>query len=364
MNKAKSLYVHIPFCNNICFYCDFCKYIYKEDIASKYISNLIEDLSKYHGFLFETIYIGGGTPSSLKLEQIEPLLKVLKSLLNTDTSYEFTIECNIDSIEESKLNLYKKYGVNRLSIGIQTFNEKILKKLNINHTKKQIYEKIELVKKYFSNFNLDLIYGIPFSSFFNLKKDLKKLLKINPTHISCYSLIIEDKTPLKIKGVKELSDDKIRKQYDYIVKKLKKKNYIHYEVSNFSKPGFQSKHNLTYWQNKEYASVGIGSSGYEKDVRYKIDPSLYKYLKGERNISYEYLNNKDKLFYQIMLNLRTNEGLDLNYIKQNFNVDFYEEHFETINLLIKNNFLLKNNNKIVCTDSGFYVLDSLLEKLL
>ena len=205
---------------------------------------------------------------------------------------------------------------------------------------------------------------MPFSSFFNLKKDLKKLLKINPTHISCYSLIIEDKTPLKIKGVKELSDDKLRKQYDYIVKKLMKKNYIHYEVSNFSKPGFQSKHNLTYWQNKEYASVGIGSSGYENDVRYKIDPSLYKYLKGERNISYEYLNNKDKLFYQIMLNLRTNEGLDLNYINQNFNVDFYEEHFQTINLLIKNNFLIKNNNKIVCTDSGFYVLDSLLEKLL
>lgn len=364
MTKAKSLYVHIPFCNNICFYCDFCKYIYNEEKANKYIKNLIFDLKKYKDFKFDTIYIGGGTPSSLSLKQIEPLLDALKRLINSSVEYEFTIECNIDSISDEKLQLYKSYNINRLSIGIQTFNQKILKKLNINHTKKDIYKKISIVKKYFSNFNLDLIYGIPFSSFYNLKKDFKRIIRFNPTHISCYSLIVEDNTPLKFKGIKELSDIKLKKQYDYILKMTKKFGYIHYEISNFSKPGFESKHNLTYWKNNFYASVGIGSSGYENDVRYKFDNSLFKYLSGKKIISYENINYNDEIFYQIMLNLRIKEGLNLKYLKDKFNYDLYNVKKDAIDLFIRNNLLILKDNILSCTDNGMYVLDSILKEIL
>ena len=316
---SKSVYIHIPFCRNICSYCDFCKLLYKKDWADLYLNKLNEEiLDRYLDDEIKTIYIGGGTPSCLSLSQIKKLLEICHNF-HLSSQIEFTFECNLDDITEEILYLLKLNGVNRLSIGIQSFNEDNLYFLNRKHTLEEAEEKMALIRKLgFNNVNIDLMYALPTEDLSVLKKDLTMFLKLEPDHISTYSLMIEPHTMLYQKRIKPISEDMDSLMYKTIIKTLEKKDYHHYEVSNFAKEGYESKHNLTYWNNEEYYGFGLGASGYIDDIRYTNTKSLKNYLDGFYHGEQEILSLKDAMDNELMLGFRKCEGISLEKFKRKF----------------------------------------------
>ena len=255
--EIMSVYIHIPFCDTICSYCDFCKVFYNSKLVDNYLSALNNEVDKYYkGEVINTIYVGGGTPSSLSLEQLNVLFSIINKF-KLSNNYEFTFECNIENINSDKLKFLYDNGVNRLSVGVQTFNEKFLKLLNRNHISDEVVSKIKLAKKIgFSNINIDLIYGIPGETLDDLNHDIDMFLSLGINHISTYSLILEEHTKLYVDGVSNIDEDMDRSMYDLICDRLSDNGFNHYEVSNFSKEGFQSKHNLVYWNNLNYYVFG------------------------------------------------------------------------------------------------------------
>ena len=229
----RGVYIHIPFCNSICSYCDFCKFIHSDVWASEYLNSLKKEIEEYYeGDTVKSIYIGGGTPSCLSMSNLDKLFEIIK-IFNTSKNLEFSFECNVNDITETLLMKLKDSGVNRISIGIESFDKYVLKYLNRKHDKKEIFKNIELVKKYFNNINVDLIYAVPIENMSILKHDISNILKLDVPHISTYSLIIEPHTAFYNKGIKNIDEELDLKMYNYICKKLKKKGYLHYEVSNF-----------------------------------------------------------------------------------------------------------------------------------
>ena len=272
-----SVYIHIPFCSDICSYCDFCKIFYNDKLVDRYLLELDKEIkSRYKNKIINTIYIGGGTPSSLNSLQLKKLFNILK-IFKTE-NLEFTFECNIENINEETLKLLKNNGVNRISVGVQTLNEKYIKLLNRHHNKQMVQDKINLMKQFFTNINIDLIYAIPGQTLKELDEDLEFILKFDVEHISTYSLIIEEHTKLYINNVKNIDEDLDYLMYKHICKKLEHYGFNHYEISNFSKKGYESSHNLVYWDNLEYYGFGLGASGYINNIRYENTKSMNQYL--------------------------------------------------------------------------------------
>ena len=361
--KINSLYIHIPFCNKICSYCSFSKMLYFPKIARKYICNLIVDLKKVKQNFnkFKTIYIGGGTPSSLSISLLENLLKYASTLLLKNG--EFTFEANLDSLTEEKLKILKKYGVNRLSIGIESSSNKYLSLMNREYDF-DINKKMELVKKYFTNFNLDLIYGLPNETLLEVKKDLEFILNFKPKHISIYALEVNPNSKFYIDGIKEEKDEILRKQYDFVVNFLKKNGYNRYEVSNFALKGYKSRHNINYWKDNEYVAIGTSSSGFIDNIRYVNSSSISDYIKGKRNKETEIITKTSDKTYYILTNLRLEEGFKLSDYKRKFNEDFYLKKKEVIDDFIKHNVLIMDKDRIRVATDYIYVLDSIVVKLI
>ena len=308
----KSCYIHIPFCNNICSYCDFCKNYYNDEMVSKYIDALEKEIKdNYKKEVLDTLYIGGGTPSSLSYDNLNKLFNVLKTF-KLSNNYEFTFECNFEDITDELLKLLKENKVNRISIGIQTFNNKFEDILSRTIDKDKMFENISKAKKYFDNINVDLMYAVPTESINDLKKDLINIIKLDVTHVSTYALIIEDHTKLSIKNIKEISDDLQSNMYYMIVNELTKFGYNHYELSNFSKPGYESRHNLTYWKNEYYYGFGAGASGFINNTRYDNTKSIINYIKGKTKVYEEKLNKLMLMKDEVMLNLRMTKGINKN----------------------------------------------------
>ncbi|MDY5984904.1 MAG: radical SAM family heme chaperone HemW [Candidatus Onthovivens sp.] len=361
--KINSLYIHIPFCNKICSYCSFSKMLYFPKIARKYICNLIVDLKKVKQNFnkFKTIYIGGGTPSSLSISLLENLLKYASILLLKNG--EFTFEANLDSLTEEKLKMLKKYGVNRLSIGIETSSNKYLSLMNREYDF-DINKKMELVKKYFTNFNLDLIYGLPNETLLEVKKDLEFILNFKPKHISIYALEVNPNSKFYIDGIKEEKDEILRKQYDFVVNFLKKNGYNRYEVSNFALKGYKSRHNINYRKDNEYVAIGTSSSGFINNIRYVNSSSISDYIKGKRNKETEIITKTSDKTYYILTNLRLEEGFKLSDYKRKFDEDFYLKKKEIIDDFIKHNVLIMDKDRIRVATDYIYVLDSIIVKLI
>ena len=358
----KSAYIHIPFCNNICSYCDFCKNYYDENIVSNYLDALQEEINNnYKKEMLDTIYIGGGTPSSLSLNNLNKLFKIMDTFKLSKT-YEFTFECNYEDITEELLILLKNNKVNRLSIGIQTFNKKYKTFLNRNINKKKMLATIKLSKKYFNNINLDLIYGYNNQSMKKLKKDIKLFIKQDVKHISTYCLIIEDNTVLKIKKEEELDSDIQNKMYYLIINELKKKGYNHYEISNFAKDKYYSKHNLTYWNNENYYGFGAGASGFINNVRYNNTKSVNNYINKKIKVFEEKLSRNDLIKDEVMLNLRKVNGINLNDFYKKYNIDF-DKVFNYKDLL-QNKLLVKKDNNLYISEDKLFVSNEIIIKLL
>ena len=359
----ESMYIHIPFCRKICTYCDFCKVLYLNQLSSCYFEALAQEIDdRYMQNDIKTLYIGGGTPSILNQNDLNSLAKII-SKIKLASEYEFTFECNISDINDELLLYLKKLRVNRLSIGIESFDSDNLLLMDRECTYQDTLKKISLCRKMgFNNINLDLIYALPNEDLKTLKKDLDLILKLNPEHISTYSLIIEENTMLKVKQYENIAEELDFEMYNYIINKLKNKGYIHYEISNFSKPGFESKHNLNCWNNLEYYGFGLGAAGYFAGVRYENTRSLNKYKSGEYILNNEIVTKQEKMKYELMLGLRKTSGVNIKEFHDKFDVNI-NEVFD-FNSALKNKDLILKNNQLFINSKRLYVMNEILLKII
>jgi len=355
-----SIYIHIPFCDSICTYCDFCKMFYSEKYIIRYLDSLRNEIiERYKGEVVKTIYIGGGTPSSLNTDELSKLFDIIK-LFNLDSDIEFTMECNVESITEDKLKLMKEAGVNRVSIGVQSFDDNIIKILGRRHTKEEASKKIALVKKYFDNINIDLMYAVT-SSIDVVKNDIEYFLELDIPHISTYSLIIEDNTVLKIKGYENINDDIDYEMYKYIENTLESNGYIHYEVSNYARDGYFSKHNLVYWNNESYYGFGLGSTSYIDNKRRVNTSNLSRYLDGNYLREEVFEDKKLRMENEVMLGLRKLDGVDLKKFEDKYNI-MLEEVFD-IDELLKEGYLIKDENILKIDKEYIYISNEILLRI-
>ena len=319
---VKSAYIHIPFCKKICSYCDFCKFIYNKSWISNYLESLENEINiNYKKEVLDTIYIGGGTPSSLDINELNRLFEIV-SILKKSDNYEFTIEFNVEDITEKKLLLCKKYGVNRISIGVESFLKNELDFLGRNND--NTIDKIKLAKKYFDNINIDLIYALPNQTLEDLEKNLDILLELDVSHISCYSLIIEEHTLLNNMKIKNIDEDLDFEMYMLINKKLNK--YNHYEISNYAKEGYESKHNLTYWNNEEYYGFGASASSYLGNIRRTNSKNILNYMNKIYKYEEEVLTKKDKISLELILGFRKIKGININEFKEKYNEEIIDQY--------------------------------------
>lgn len=341
MNKVNSVYIHIPFCKTICSYCDFCKLQYNNKWSYSYLKSLQREIElNYKKENLKTIYIGGGTPNSLNNDEFEELLKIV-STLSFDENYEYTIECNVEMITEYQVSLMKKYGVNRVSLGVQTFQEKFLKFLNRSHTKEMVIDKVNLLRSYgIFHINVDLMYAFPGETLDDLEDDIKCVLELNVPHVSTYSLIIEPHTKLYCDNVESIDEELDEKMYNLICNNFK--NYNHYEISNFSLPGYESKHNLTYWNNESYYGFGLGASGYIDNVRYTNTRNLTSYLDGIYNREEFILTKRETMENEMILGLRKLTGVSIS--------DFSKKFGNDIDGVFDIQKLLDNRRLLICDD--------------
>lgn len=398
------LYIHIPFCKQKCSYCSFNSSNYSIDIQNQYILSLLKEIdyiiSNYGISNLKTIYIGGGTPSSLSDKNLEILLSYLESNLSLDSILEYTIECNPESVTRNFLDIISKFSINRVSMGVQSTNNNTLRFLNRIHNKKQVQDAISLLKEYsINNFNLDLIFSIPNQSEESLLKSLEDIVSFKPTHISCYSLIFEEGTylyTLKEKGlIKENDDDIFVDQYRFIIDFLKKNGYHQYEISNFCKKNKFSIHNSAYWQNKNYIGVGVSSHSKHNNVRYSNIDDILSYISiynnDTKNNSLSYTNNfKEKINFPftpstkfndidildekdifneyLILGLRQNIGIDLNKINSFFTnrdlIEYKNSFFNILESIIEQGYLLKKDDMICFTQTGREISNTIYTQLM
>ena len=364
MNKPESLYIHIPFCEHICSYCDFPKLQYFSSFSSLYLKQLKKELDSYHiDHPLRTIYVGGGTPSALSLDELRDLLEMIDPY--TGNVIEYTFEANPESLSIDKIKLLKAHKVNRISLGVESTQEKYLKVMNRHHSFLDVRKVIDnLVDEGIDNINVDLILGLPNMNLKDLKMDLDNLLTLPIKHISCYSLTVSPHTAFYINGIKPQDDDLMREYYDFVHYYLLDKGFIHYEVSNWAKEGYMSQHNLTYWKNEEYYGVGLGASGYIDNIRYTNTKSINQYNEGKNERSEEVVDLESMKTYMIMTNLRTIYGLDLKKYQSLFNENLLETKGKEIAELIGNKLIELKEYKIIPTYAGMMVLDQVILALL
>ncbi len=331
---------------------------YQENLVDRYLTCLEKEVkSRYQGEVLDTIYIGGGTPSCLSLKQLERLFQIV-AMLNKSSDCEYTIECNFDSITKEKLELFQKHQVNRLSFGLESISSKNLEILERVEKKERVEEVINLAKSIgFSNINIDLMYAIIEEDRKELEKDLDFILSLDVPHISCYSLMIEENTKLFLKKVQYIDEELDFFMYNDICNKLKSK-YHHYEVSNFAKEGYESRHNLAYWNNLEYYGFGLSASGYLENIRYTNTKSISSYLKGKTVYEKEYLDKDSKMSYEMILGLRKLEG-----VKESDFFLKYQERIEevfAIFSLIEKGWLIEENGYLRIREEHIYISNEIL----
>lgn len=382
MEKEISIYVHVPFCNSKCYYCSFSSSVENETTKTKYfkaLNNEIEFYSKkVQNRVVKTIYFGGGTPSVAREKQIEKTLKTIKKCFKIKENCEITIELNPNSTTKEKLLLYKKIGINRLSFGVQSFNRKALefvgriKKEETKTYKKQVLFCLKTAKEIgFENVSVDFILGLPFQK----KRELCSFFKTVShyvSHFSCYMLQIEKGTKL-FEILKEQNEDVLAEQYEFAVRKLKKLGFERYEVSNFAKQGFESKHNQTYWERKEYLGFGISAHSFLNKTRKANTLNLKEYIdfwnkkeiqekEIKKVVSKEKLSKEQEIEEEIMLSLRTKKGLDLEKFEKKYYNLIKEKHFK-IEMFLKNNLIEIVNNFLSLTEKGFLLANEIIVQL-
>ncbi len=361
------IYIHIPFCKQKCFYCDFCSFANKNEMQGKYVEtviNEIKNITHKEKYTVTTIYFGGGTPSILNPNYIKNILQEIKSSFEILDDAEITIEINPGTVNEEKLKKYKEYGINRLSIGLQSANDKILKKIGRIHDYKQFEETFFYARKCgFKNINVDLMIGLPTQAVEDVKQTLEKIIQKNPEHMSVYSLIIEEGTIIE-KLINEnklqLPDEETERiMYWTVVNKLKENGYNQYEISNFSKKTYESKHNTNCWKQKQYIGLGTSAHSYLNKKRYSNTNNIEEYIKNiqENNISknitiHEEQTEESTMNEYMLLGLRMIQGININEFKQKFKIDPTIKYKEILEKLQKENLIQITKTSIKLTKQG------------
>lgn len=372
--KSVGIYIHFPFCASKCNYCNFNSYSDKNDLQKSYLQALLKEISLYKDskLIVDSVFIGGGTPSFMFDGCISTLMSELRKSFAIDSDAEVTIECNPNSVTLQKAREWKEAGINRVSIGLQTSNDNLLKLIGRVHTKKDYINAVGIIRDAgINNINTDCLIGLPRQKLNDVKHTLSLVTKLNCTHISVYSLIVEKET--KISAMLEKGELKLPKEekslsmYEFACKYLRENGYIKYEVSNFAKRGFECIHNLHTWQMCEYLGFGAGAHGYYNNIRYSNYRDIESYINASSNKSFveqkEKLTLTQKFEETIMLGLRTKFGIDLDEIKKNFKIDLLKTKQNTINNLMTNGFLSLVYNKLIPTELGFTVLNKIILEL-
>jgi len=345
--KLYGLYVHIPFCRKKCNYCDFYSIEYDEEVANQFLVALEEEILQFYKKYklynnISTLYIGGGTPSVLVPKQLAHLFHILNKHFDFSYLKEVTVEVNPESVDEEKICIIKSFFNDknlRLSLGVQSFNDNILEILGRCHKSKDVYKTIEIFNKLkIKNYNLDLIFGCPTQQIKDVKYDICQAILCSPTHVSCYALTIEEGTPFFQKGVK-IDPDLQAQMYELIVELLQENMYYRYEISNFSKNGYECLHNLNYWRYKEYLGFGPSSVAFFDKCRIKNVSSVKEYVNKRFCYNEELIDEETALKEQIMLALRTEEGLQLTNV-------ILQKYGEQIKELVNTKKLVKENDRI------------------
>ena len=367
--KRLGLYIHIPFCDRICNYCDFTAFQGANSKIKEYVEALKKEieLKGNKDFLIDSIFIGGGTPSFIDGEYIFEILEKIRENFTVLDNIEISIETNPKTFDEKKLEYYKSAKINRVSIGVQSFNDVILKELGRNHNSKESFDSIELVKKFDFDLNLDLIFGYQSQIIEDVLYDLEMVKNINPEHISYYALIIEEKTKFKalqnVGKLDFLDEETERKMYHLIVEKLEEIGLNQYEVSNFAKVGKESVHNKKYWNCQEYLGLGISAHSYLNDERFSNTVNLTKYIKELQNGNIpvdfrEKLDMPTKKFEYIIMNMRLKEGFLISDYNSIFKSDFLYENKKAVKIGLENKVVEIKDDRIYFTKRGFDIMDS------
>lgn len=373
LTKPTSAYVHIPFCTQICYYCDFSKVFIKNQPVDAYLQALIREFESYDIKKLRTLYIGGGTPTSITAEQLEYLLTNLTKHLDLSVLEEFTIEANPGDLTEDKIEVLKNSAVNRVSLGVQTFNDKHLKQIGRSHNEAQIYSTISNLKKAgFHNISIDLIYALPGQTMEDVKENVAKAIALDIPHLSLYSLILEHHTVFMNKmrrGKLQLpKEDLEAKMFEYIISELEANGFEHYEISNFTKPGFESRHNLMYWDNAEYFGVGAGASGYLNGIRYRNRGPIQHYLKavaeGNARLAEEVLTKDEMMEEELFLGLRKKSGVSIARFEEKFGLSFEDRYGQIVRELCEQGLLVTDDKVIRMTKKGLFLGDTVAERFI
>ena len=363
--KELGLYIHIPFCKKKCYYCDFISYSGKNNCIVEYVEALKNEIKRelnninYVEYRVSTIYIGGGTPSFISSKHIVDILNAIKEIISID-NVEITIEINPGTVTLKKLEDYKNAGINRLSIGLQETHDKLLKTIGRIHSYKDFLEAYNLSRNIgFKNINIDLMIGLPNQSIKNIKSSFKKIIDLNPEHISVYSLILEEGTVLYNKCENKdlvLPDEETeRNMYWYVKNTLENAGYIHYEISNFARKWFESKHNMNCWNQEEYLGFGLAAHSYFNKERYANTTDMKEYLefKGVNcKIVYEKQNVEDEKKEYMLLGLRKIEGVNIQKFKNKFGENPIFIFKKELNKLVEEDLLVIDGNFIKLTNKG------------
>ena len=366
--KELGFYLHIPFCKSKCIYCDFNSFAQKDDCIEPYIKAVKKEIEEYakqnKDVLIKTIYIGGGTPSYIKEKYIKEIIETIRSNFEIIPNAEITIEINPGTVNRRKLNTYYKAGINRLSIGLQSTNDKLLKQLGRVHDFEDFLETLRLANTIgFSNISADCMIGLPNQTIYDVEETLNVLINLRLTHISVYSLIVEPNTPLEKKinsGELKLPDEEIeRYMYWFAKRKLEENGYLHYEISNFAKPLFRSKHNMDCWNQKEYKGFGVSASSYENEIRYTNISSIEKYVENvqngqfKKNYIVEEKQDREVMMKEYMLlGLRKITGVSINQFRKKFGTIPIFKYNKEITKLTNEGLIESNGINIRLTKKG------------
>lgn len=364
--KSISIYIHIPFCRAKCFYCDFNSFACRDEFVPAYFNALKKEIDLYAGklkaYTIKTVFIGGGTPSVVDSQYIYEVLKLLNQKLNIDVKAEISIETNPGTLTYEKLETYKAIGVNRLSIGLQAWQDRILKMLGRIHTAKEFEDNFRLARKAgFENINVDLIFGIPDQTFKDWCETLENVISLGPEHLSCYSLKIEEGTvfgdKLENNELVPLEDIIDREMYSYCKDYLAQKGYKHYEISNFAKPGYECRHNLVYWKQQEYIGLGAGAHSFFEGTRvnniYDIEGYIASLLEDKIPAeNAEFIDRKLDMTEFMILGLRLMDGVLPDDFKKRFDEDIYDVYGSEIAKLVERGLLVKKGGAISLSSAG------------
>lgn len=361
-NNEIGIYVHIPFCAKKCLYCDFISYENKSELIEKYVNTLKQEIVNYKNdnkYKISTIYIGGGTPSFINSKYIIQIIEIIRNKFEFIKNAEITIEVNPGTATEDKLYDYKKCGINRISIGLQSTDNKILKQIGRIHTYEQFIETYNLARKVgVKNINIDLMLALPNQTLAILEDGINKVTELNPEHISIYSLILEESTPLyklvEDKKINLLDDETERKMYWMMKKKLEERGYKHYEISNFAKQGYESRHNTDCWNQKEYIGFGAAAHSYINGIRYSNTEDLYKYIKDYKDtqVIHEIQNKEEQMKEYMILGLRKIEGVQISEFKNKFIQNPLYVFMHELDKLVKEELIEIDVNNIKLTNKG------------